>query len=106
MTTTIISNTPSLGLLTNRMVAGLFTVNEAVNRINEAVSTASSGYTGTAGTEFEGDATLFGVVASDVPGAKGSDYSFAVGNLANAWATFWSAALSSIQEIDNGVTLP
>jgi hypothetical protein len=46
------------------------------------------------------------VVAGDTPGVKGSDYAYAIGQLANAWATFWTAALPSIGQIDNGTTLP
>lgn len=106
MTATIISNVPPFGLLTNRTVAGLHTVNEAITRLQEAVAVAASGYEGTPGTEYEGDGTNFGVVAGDQAGQKGSDYAYAIGQLANAWTTFWAAASPSIEQIDNGVTLP
>jgi hypothetical protein len=106
MTATIISNTPPFGLMTNKTVAALHSANEAIERLAEAVATAASGYEGTPGTEYEGANTNFGVVAGATPGEKGSDYAYAIGQLSNAWATFWTAALPSIQQIDNGVTLP
>lgn len=106
MSAIIVSNTPPFGLMTNRTVAGLHTVAEAITRLNAAVATASSGYTGTAGTEFEGPNTNFGVVAGATPGEQGAAYAYAVGNLATAWTTFWTNAKASIDAIDNGVTLP
>jgi hypothetical protein len=106
MTATIISNTPPFGALTNRAIAGLHDVNEAIVRLQDAVATAASGYEGTPGTEYEGANTNFGVVAGSTPGAKGSDYAYAVSNLATEWGKFWTAASPSIEQIDNGVTLP
>jgi hypothetical protein len=106
MTATIISNTPPFGALTNRTIAALHEGNNAIQRLQEAVAVAASGFEGTPGTEYEGDNTNFGVVAGGTPGEKGSDYAYAVGQLATAWGTFWTAALPSIQQIDNGVTLP
>jgi hypothetical protein len=106
MTATIISNTPPFGLMTNKTVAGLHACDESIARLKEAVATAASGYEGTPGTEYEGPNTNFGVVAGDTPGAKGADYAYAVNNLATEWGKFWTAALPSIEQIDNGVTLP
>jgi hypothetical protein len=106
MTATIISNTPPFGALTNKTVATLYTANEALVRLAEAVTTAASGYDGVEGTEYEGDGTNFGVVPGETPGEKGSDYAYAVGQLSLAWATFWETALPSITQIDNGVSLP
>jgi hypothetical protein len=106
MTSVIISNTPPFGALTNQAVADLFTVNQAIVRLQAAVASAASGYAGTAGTEYEGNGTNFGVVASSDPGAQGAAYSFALLTLANAWTTFWNAALASIEELDNGVISP
>jgi hypothetical protein len=103
MTATIISNTPPFGSMTNDLIAVLHEAGEAMTRLNSAVATASSGYEGTPGTEFEGDSTNFGVVASSVPGEKGSDYSYAIGQLSSAWTTFWTAAAAYIDQIDNGV---
>jgi hypothetical protein len=106
MTATIISNTPPFGFMTNQTVADLFVVNEAINRLQEAVATAASGFEGTPGTEYETDSN-FGVQPDPAsPGTKGSDYAYAIGNLAAAWMTFWTAALSSIEAIDNGVRNP
>lgn len=106
MSATIISNTPPFGALTNRTVANLRAVNGAIVRLQDAVATAASGYQGTAGTEYEGAGTNFGVQPSDTPGEQGAAYAYAMGQLANAWAIFWEQALPSIQQLDNGVTLP
>ena len=106
MSSTVISNTPPFGALTNQTVAQLFEVNSAMIRLAAAVGNASSGYSGTAGTEYEGNGTNFGVVPNATPGAKGADYAYAIANLGNAWTTFWSAAVASIEALDNGVTLP
>ena len=106
MTATIISNTPPFGLMTNDTVADLHTVNEAITRLKDAVATAASGFDGVPGTEYEGNGTNFGVAPGDTPGAKGSDYAFAVNTLATAWAAFWSAASASIEQLDNGVRNP
>ena len=103
MTATIISNTPPFGSMTNQTIAGLHNVHETIARLRDAVATASSGYDGVPGTEFEGDSTNFGVVPGTEPGAKGSDYAYAVNTLATAWDTFWTAASASIEQLDNGV---
>jgi hypothetical protein len=105
MAAIVISNTPPFGAMTNQSVAELHTVNEMLLRLQAAVATASSGFEGTPGTEFEGDGNNFGVVADPAnPGAQGSAYSYALGNLTNAWVTFWTAAASSLEALDNGVT--
>lgn len=103
MTTTVISNATPFGALTNETVSKLFAVNQAMIRLQAAVAGAASGYGGAAGTEYEGNGTNFGVLASATPGEKGADYAFAVNTLGGAWATFWSAALASIEALDNGV---
>jgi hypothetical protein len=103
MTATIISNVPPFGALTNRTIASLHSVNESLTRLQHAVATAESGYEGEDGTQFEGVGTNFGVSPGDTPGAKGKDYGYAIGVLAEHWATFWKAALPAIQSIDNGV---
>lgn len=106
MTATIISNVPPFGAMTNQTMADLFVVNEAIRRLQEAVATAASGYDGVPGTEYETDSN-FGVQPdATTPGAKGSDYAYAIGQLATAWATFWTAALPSIEQLDNGVRKP
>jgi hypothetical protein len=106
MTATVISNTPPFGLMTNQTVADLHTVDEAIMRLKGAVATAASGYDGVPGTEYETD-TNFGVAPDPTtPGAKGSDYAYAINSLATAWETFWSSAHGSIEQLDNGVRNP
>lgn len=103
MTATVISNAAPFGKATNEMVAGLYAVDEAMARLQAAVATASSGYTGTPGTEYE-DGSNFGVAADPgSPGTKGSDYAYAIDQLATQWKTFWTAAEASIKQLDNGV---
>lgn len=114
MASTIISNGGqyTFGMMTNRLVSGLVSANTAVNRLQEAIATASSGYAGTAGTEFEISASsmagggtpanLFGVVASATAGEQGAAYSYAVGQLHAAWADFWAAAQPYVEQLDNG----
>ena len=103
MTAVIISNTPPFGAMTNQAVSNLFTLNEQLTRLAAAVATAASSYTGTAGTEYEGNSTNFGVSASSTPGQQGSSYSFALGNLTTNWATFWTNNVAYINALDNGV---
>ena len=106
MTTTVISNSATFGLLTNQTIADLYTIFEAIARLQEAVAQAASGFDGIAGTEYE-DGTLFGVAADPAsPGTKGSDYAYAVGVLSQHWDTFWSAAQGAITQLDNGVRNP
>lgn len=104
MTATIVSNVPPFGAMSNQLIGNLFTVNQQMTRVAAAVADAASGYGGTAGTEYEGNATNFGVVANATPGAKGADYAFALNSLAANWATFWAANLASIEALDNGAT--
>lgn len=116
MTTTIISTGPqfTFGMLTNRITGGMISANAQLERLNEAIATASAGYDGTPGTEFEvsnsmgggnpNQSNLFGVVASDVPGQKGSDYSYAVGRLHELWAAFWEQAKPYVEQLDNGTS--
>ena len=103
MSTIIVSNTSPFGAMSNQMVANLFAVNTAITRLQAAVADAASGYSGTAGTEYEGAGTNFGVVASGTPGAQGAAFAYALNVLSGDWNTFWTAALSSIEALDNGV---
>lgn len=102
MTTTVVSNAVPFGVMTNRTVADLYRVNLAILRLQAAVASAASGFSGTAGTEYE-DEVIFGVAPSATPGAKGSDFAFAVNTIGGAWATFWSAAQGAIEALDNGL---
>jgi hypothetical protein len=103
MPTTIISNQTPFGGMTNRVTGGSLSLNNNINRLQEAIATASAGYEGVPGTEFEGPGNLFGVTpAPDTPGAQGTAYAYAVGELANHWTTFWTAALPYLKQLDNG----
>jgi len=115
MTATLIATSPqyTFGALTNRLVGGMITANAQLERLHEAIATASAGYTGTPGTEFEvsntigapSQANLFGVVPDPAtPGQKGTDYSYAVGRLHELWVTFWTEAENYVQQLDNGTT--
>ena len=113
MTTTIISTNPqyAFGNMTNRMVSSLINGNALIERLNDAVKTASAGYTGTPGTEFEVPANamavgsnLFGVLESATPGEQGAAYAYAVGRLQELWAAFWTDAQTYVEQLDNGTT--
>jgi hypothetical protein len=113
MTAILIATGPqyTFGALTNRMTSGMVSANAQLERLHAAIATASAGYTGTPGTEFEVanamggpmQTNLFGVVAdSDAPGQRGSDYSYAMGRLHELWTTFWAEAEAYVQQLDNG----
>lgn len=110
MTTTIISNAPqyTFGNMTNRMVSSLINGNTLIERLLGAIATASAGYDGTPGTQFETDNTLgsdpnlFGVLASDTPGEQGEAYAYAVGRLHELWTAFWAEASVYVEQLDNG----
>jgi hypothetical protein len=120
MTAIIISSSGMypFGTMTSQMVARLIAANAQVGRLQDAVTTASNGFTGTPGTEFEAPVVtgspgvipsatnLFGVTPNpDTPGAQGVAYADAVTSLATAWATFWTAAAPFVEQLDNGGTL-
>jgi hypothetical protein len=124
MTALIISNSGqhSFGMMTNQMVGKMLSLNQTVVRLNEAVATAASGWTGTPGLEYEmatqgfspppGVAPQvaeipppnnFGVQQDPaVPGQKGSDFSYAIGRLNELWTTFWAEAQAYVEQLDNG----
>lgn len=110
MTTTIINNGAqyTFGALTNRMTSGMIQCNTQLERLNDAIATASAGYDGTPGTQFEvdpvngNDPNLFGIMASATPGEQGQAYSYAIGRLHDLWAAFWLEASPFIEQIDNG----
>jgi len=107
MSTVLISNMQpyTFGQMTNRMVGNLIAGNTQMSRLKDAISTASSGFTGVEGTQFEVGPVqnLFGVIAEiDNPGAAGANYRYAVEALAGAWETFWTAAQPYIEQLDNG----
>jgi len=101
MTTIDVSNIEPFGVISNQMVRTIYAINQSVKRLNAAQANAASGFTGTAGTEYEG--IPFGVSANaNSPGAQGAAWAFAVANLATAWNTFISSAQASINALDNG----
>jgi hypothetical protein len=112
MTATIISNMATFGQMTNTSVSRLIGLNTTLLRLKEAVATASSGYDGVPGTQFEAPAgsmtpttspNNFGVQPDpDEPGARGTDYAYAVNALTEQWQTFWTAAAPYIEQLDNG----
>jgi len=118
MTATIISTMGNytFGAMTTQTVSRLIATHTQIGRLRDAIATASSGYEGTPGTQFElptgstatpqavpVGANLFGVVPDPAePGRNGTDYAYAVNSLEAAWQTFWSAAEPFIEQLDNG----
>lgn len=112
MTTTVISNQQPYGQLTNQTISRLIQLQVNVERLGDAVKTASAGYTGTPGTEFEAVPTgtfpppnpnLFSVQPSTTPGEQGAAYKYAIGRLQEEWAKFWEVAQPFIEQLDNGI---
>lgn len=111
MASLVISNQTTFGGMTNNAVGRLLSLNTTMERLKDAVATASSGYTGVAGTEFEGVAyggpttNNFGVQPDpNEAGKNGTDYSYAVNQLTAQWATFWAAAQPYVEQLDNGTS--
>lgn len=109
----IAPNAPSatFGTMTNQTVSRLIALQSTLERLQSAIATASSGYDGTPGTEFESGSgaigsipnqNLFQVTPSETPGEQGSAYSYAMGRLHDEWVTFWTAAEPFIEQLDNG----
>lgn len=105
MTTTIISNSVPYGQMTNQSVAKLISLQTALERLSDAIATASASYEGVPGTQFEASLAtpnLFGITPSETPGEQGTGYSYAMGRLHEEWVTFWTAAEPFIEQLDNG----
>jgi len=111
MAAIVIPNNTSFGGMTNQTISRLLQVNTAMERLKDALATASSGYTGVAGTQYEAVSmgmgpftpNNFGVVPDPAtPGAQGTNYEYALNTLAGHWLTFWQAAQPSIEQLDNG----
>lgn len=103
MSSVVIQNTQAFGGMTNNMTGVLYSLNNNLPRLQAAINNASTGFTGTAGTQYEGANTLFGVVEDpNNPGAQGQAYASAIVTIVNAWNTFWQAAQGAIDTIDNG----
>jgi hypothetical protein len=112
MVALVIPTSTTFGQMTNSVVSRLAGLNTTVLRLNEAVATASAGFTGTPGTEFEAASggmgmpyqqNNFGVQPdSATPGANGAAYADAVTGLAAQWEAFWALAAPFIKTLDNG----
>ena len=95
------------GNMTNQSVAKLISLQTALERLHDAIATASAEYAGVPGTEFElgggpGGQNLFGVQPSATPGEQGSAYAYATGRLHEEWVKFWALAAPFIEQLDNG----
>jgi len=94
----------------------MISLNTSMQRLSDAVATASSGYTGVPGTEFEvavggvsnpNITNNFGVQPDPAnPGARGTDYAYAINQLNTQWIAFWAAAEAFIEQLDNGTGTP
>lgn len=112
MTTLVISTQPqyTFGAMTNRMTNALVNGNTMIERLKDAIATASAGFEGTPGTQFEVDnvngsePNLFGILASATPGEQGQSYSYAMGRLHELWTEFWTEAQPFVEQLDNGTT--
>lgn len=100
MTAIVVTGSTPFGDMSNTMIQNISAVSQAIGRLQAATAQAASGYSGTAGTEFEGG--NFGVVPSAMPGQQGAAWQFAIGSLNTAWQNFLSAAQGSIAALDNG----
>jgi hypothetical protein len=106
----------TFGTMSTRLVTNLIAANASVARITAGMATASSGFTGTDGTQYEVSSSmppnpmappnLFGVVTeANSPGANGMAYENAMNTIETAWQTFWTAASAALQTLDNGSTV-
>jgi hypothetical protein len=113
MAALIIPNNTTFGSMTNQTVGSLLKLNTTMARLQDALATASAGYVGTPGTQYEaGNMTTpgnmfvqnnFGIAPDQAEAGKnGTDYEFAVNTLAAAWTAFWTAAEASVNQLDNG----
>src|SRR5580765_4388377 len=114
MAAIIIPNGTTFGGMTNQAVSRLVSLNSTMLRLQEAIATASAGFEGTAGTQFEAPSpgaggmpvvaqNNFGIAPDpETPGKQGTDYAYAVGRLQEQWATFWAAAEPFVAQLDNG----
>jgi X-X-X-Leu-X-X-Gly heptad repeat protein len=107
--------TYTFGAMTNKLVTGLIAANSSLSRLQSGMNTASSGYSGVAGTQYEVSGTtsgnptaptnLFGVIAdANAPGSNGITYQNAMDTIEAAWQTFWETASDALKTLDNGGT--
>ena len=112
MVSLVIANTATFGQMTNSVVSRIAGVNTSLLRLNEAVATASAGFTGTPGTEFEQvpPSTMAVMVTNNFgvqpdgenPGVNGQAFADAVTALTVQWQAFWTAAAPYLKTLDNG----
>lgn len=102
MAALVISNTQAtpFGAITISSVGALIRIIDQFERLQSVVANAESGFTGTAGTEFEGG--LFGVQPNATPGQQGAAYAYAINVISQALATFNSSAAGALAQLDNG----
>ena len=101
MTTIRVDGTAPFVGMSNTTIASIHDAAEKIGRLNSAVANAESGYTGTAGAQFED--LPFGVTADPAnAGKNGSAWAYAVQNLSTQWDTFMTAAKAYIDTLDNG----
>ncbi len=117
MTTTVIPNSLPYGVMTNQAISRLLSLQGGLERLNDAITTASAGYTGVAGTEFEAtpsntagvpfvsSTNLFGITPSETPGEQGSAYKYAMSRIHEEWVKFWAVAEPFVNQLDNGQPL-
>lgn len=109
MAAIIIPTGTSFGGMTNQMVSRLASLDSTLKRLSEGIATASAGYEGTPGTQFESANTMppfsqnnFGIVPSETPGEQGEAYRYAMDQLKVEWDKFWTAAQPYVAALDNG----
>ncbi len=101
MSAIIVNGATPFGGMSNELIQKIWEVDQAITRLSAAVAIAASGYGGVAGTEYE-TGTNFGVAPSSTLGEQGLAYAYAVNVLAGDWSTFRTAAIASIEQLDNG----
>jgi hypothetical protein len=101
MSALIVNGATPLGGMSNSMVENFFQLDQQISRLAGAVADAASGFTGTAGTEYE-TGSNFGVVPNATPGAQGTVFAYQINTIAPAWATFRAAVLAAMTQLDNG----
>lgn len=102
MTSIIINSSTPFGEMTAELVDTFNQLDTLITRLGAAVANAASSFSGTAGTEYEGESTNFGVVASGAAGAQGTAYAYQVNAMAGNWPAFKAANLAYIEALDNG----
>ena len=101
MSALIVNGVTPFGNVSNKMAADFHVIDDEITRLGVAVAIAASGFTGTAGTEYE-TGSNFGVVPSNTPGQQGLAFAYALNSLSTNWATFRANNIAFINVLDNG----